>query len=204
MSKMFDLRLSKAAFARLTGLAILTVLLFTSVFMGTGVGASSPSATAPAVTPITGTETPASEKVSVYIVGSVVSPGVYSVDSGALLCDLIEMCGGLTDDADPASVNMVYRIEKNCMITVGGDTTDETVCPDSVLYPEAGTDSVLVNINTATLEQLCSLPGIGQATAKKIISYRESTPFSSIEELMNVSGIGESKFNDLKAYITAE
>ena len=203
MNKLFDLKLSRSAFARLTGLVILSVLIVSSLFLtGRSARGTEESASASPV-PLTALETAAPENVSVYIVGNVASPGVYSVERGSLLSDLLEMCGGLTDEADAERVNMVYRIDKNCMISIGSDGDGESMYPDSMLYPEGSSEGTgLVNINTASLQELCTLPGIGTATAKKIISYRESNPFMSIEELMNVSGIGTARFEAIKDLIS--
>lgn len=73
-------------------------------------------------------------------------------------------------------------------------------CPSA---PPAGTDSEKININTATENELCTLPGIGSSISKSIIAYREANgDFSFIEDIMSVSGIGREKFNDIREYIT--
>ena len=115
-------------------------------------------------------------QVYVYVTGAVANPGVYSLDEGLRVCDAVEAAGGLTEDADASTVNLAQG-------SAGG----------------AAAASSLVNINTADASALETLSGVGSATAQAIISDREQNgPFSTIEDLMRVDGIGEKKFAKLK------
>ena len=158
--------------------------------------------------------------VSIYICGAVNSPGVYEMDSGGILNDVIEMAGGFREDAADEYIDLVYVVRGNMSVYIPTVAEIEAEGYDSwgnsEIYFRSGeeetqagepgqaevdSNSGLVNINTATREQLMTLPGIGEATADAIISYRETTPFQRIEDIMNVSGIGESKYNRIKDLI---
>lgn len=134
--------------------------------------------------------------IYVYICGFVEQPGVYSVIDGSRIFEVINMAGGLTKEAVAGSINQA-----------------ETVCDGDMIYiPYEGEsvkfksgnkeDSGLVNINSASTEQLMTLPGIGESRAKAIVDYREQNGgYNTIEDIMNVSGIKESAFNKIKDYI---
>ena len=158
--------------------------------------------------------------VQVYVCGAVVSPGVYELPKGVILNDAVACAGGFTGNADVTRINLVYSIESNVSIYIPEmGQTQESVSEevfteqDAIIRDEdeyvwgdstgnQSQETTLVNLNTASLEELMSLPGIGEVTAQSIIDYREITPFTSIEELKNVSGIGDGKFDKVKAYIT--
>lgn len=153
--------------------------------------------------------------VSVYICGEVNNPGVYEIASGSIINDVVLMAGGLTDNAASERINLVYIIESNISIYIPGE--DEVYEQSEIIrsdgetiwgqgQSQSGLDEgsslgTAVNINTATLDQLMTLPGIGQVTAQAIIDYREITPFTTIDDIMNVSGIGEAKFNRIREFI---
>ena len=159
------------------------------------------------------------EMVSVYICGEVVNAGIYEAPKGVMLNDIIEQAGGLTEAASVKNINFVYQIECNMSIYipsedeiaegfVGGDIIRQ----DGVYVwgassssggtgESAGGETQLVNINTASESELMTLPGIGEVTAKAIIDYREDHPFNSIEDIKNVSGIGDAKYDRIKDYI---
>ncbi len=128
--------------------------------------------------------------IRVDIKGAIKYPGVYIVPSSALLQDVIIIAGGLLDTADSNMINMVLPLYDNQMINIPFKTNSSNT-------------GNLININIATINELTSLPGIGEAKAKNIISYREKNgSFKSIDEIKNVSGIGEDVFNKIKTYIT--
>lgn len=131
------------------------------------------------------------QKICVYVVGEVNSPGVFEVDDGMRIHELIELAGGITKNADVSRINLAKILDDEEKVTV----------PKKVILDEnsEGEESGLVNINSASIERLSTLNGIGESTAEKIVKFREENGyFNSIEELMNVSGIGESKFNAIK------
>lgn len=157
------------------------------------------------------------ELISVYICGEVKNAGIYEAPKGVMLNDIIEEAGGLTENASVNNINFVYQIECNMSIYIpsveeisGGFTGGDIIRQDGVYVwgdSSGGTGSSgsgavqVVNINTGTLEDLMSLPGIGEVTAQAIIDYRKDNPFTSIEDIKNVSGIGDSKYNRIKDYI---
>ena len=154
--------------------------------------------------------------ISVYICGEVRNPGIYEAPQGAMLNDIIEDAGGLTENASVNNINLVYQITENMSIYIpsedeikNGFTGGDIIRQDGVYVwgnssggsSEPGGSTLMVNINTAALDELKSLPGIGEVTAQAIIDYRNTTPFSAIEDIKNVTGIGDSKFNRIKDYI---
>ncbi len=158
--------------------------------------------------------------IIVHITGAVVNEGIVQVKENARINDAIEAAGGVREDADLTNVNLAYTIEdgqkiyipsKNDVPEDGGSETQGQVViqgagNDIVDGEKAGigteTTGALVNINTANVEKLDELPGIGSSTAEKIIAYRkENGKFKSIDEIKNVSGIGEAKFEKIKGKI---
>ena len=151
-------------------------------------------------------------KIVVHISGEITNPGVISLDEGARLIDAINASGGLTSKADISKVNLAYVLEDAQKIYIPSvDDKDEStyISKDSgnteiVTSENARTSTkkegkLMVNINTATEEQLEELTGIGESIAKRIIEYRkENGKFNSIEDIKNVSGIGDAKFNRIK------
>lgn len=147
------------------------------------------------------------EKIMVHIIGEVKNQGVVVLESGARIVDAIEAAGGETDEADLTKLNLAYILNDGEKIKVPkkGEEQQEYITSASGLETseENKTESQKININTANLEELTKLPGIGEATANKIISYRKETgKFKTIEDLKNVPGIGNSKFDNLKDMIT--
>lgn len=154
-------------------------------------------------------------KIVVHISGQILNPGVISLDEGARLIDAINLSGGLTSKADISKVNLAYVLEDAQKIYIPSiDDKDETI----YISKESGNtgivtsgngqvttkkeEKLMVNINTANEEQLEQLPGIGTSIATRIVNYRkENGKFNSIEDIKNVSGIGEAKFNNIKSYI---
>ena len=152
--------------------------------------------------------------------------GVVTLNKGSRITDAITAAGGTTSKANVSKINLVFVLEDGMKvnipndndlknnpdfeyITVGsgdGDTNSNVVSEtkDS-LYSDRidrGNSIDIVNINTATQTELETLPGIGPSLALKIINYRnENGKFSSIDDIKNVSGIGDSKFEDIKKYI---
>ena len=145
--------------------------------------------------------------ISVYICGEVNSPGVYELPRGSILYDAVMLAGGLTDKAAAEHIDLVYILDKNISVRIPSLDDIEPEA-DFVVSAEdfqtARSSEVkddLININTASKDELMTLPGIGSATADAIIDYRNERPFSRTEDLMNVSGIGEAKFNKIRAII---
>ena len=164
--------------------------------------------------------------VYVDIKGAVKKPGVYKINSDKKIIDVITMAGGLMENANTDNINLskkvtdemviiIYTNEEvknsNIVDTVIKVIDKECVCPniqnDGCINTEIN-DSITnvnktININTATLEELMSINGLGEAKAKAIIKYREENGyFKIIDDLLNVSGIGEVLFEKIKEYIT--
>lgn len=139
-------------------------------------------------------------KIAVYITGEVQKPGVYYIEEGSRVNDLLKECGGITSQADLNDVNLAEKL----------NDADKIYIPKiSAIYMEdenevEGNSKSLININTATKEELMTLNGIGESTANSIIEYREENLFNDIEDVMNVTGIGQAKYNKIKEYICVD
>ena len=134
----------------------------------------------------------------VYVCGCVNQPGVYEVEEGTRIFEVIELAGGLTQNASEVAINLADEVSDGQQIYVPDQ--EEAV---GISFAQESQESGLVNINTADSAMLQTLPGIGQQKAEQIIQYRESHGgFSSIEEIKNVSGIGDSTYERLKQSIT--
>ena len=158
---------------------------------------------------------PASEEIAVYVCGAIQSPGVVYLPAGARVCDALEKAGGFTEYADSQWLNqakllsdgemlIVYTKEETAAMSERGIATGDgsgSTVPGSPSPADAG--RTLINLNTATKEQLMTLPGIGEAKADAIIRYRtESGYFASPEDVMNISGIKNSIFEKIRDQIT--
>lgn len=149
-------------------------------------------------------------RVVVHVGGSVRAPGVYSLVEGSRVQDAIDAAGGFAEDAAIDSVNRARVISDGEQIIIAStDAAASSGLVGSSATTSAGSSAAsspsggLVNINTATVEQLDSLPGIGASTAQKIIANRaDEGPFQKKEDLMRVTGIGEKKYDALKDLIT--
>jgi competence protein ComEA len=135
----------------------------------------------------------------VHVAGAVANPGVYHLQEDSRVIDAVGAAGGVLDTADENALNLAAKIFDGQKIYVPkkGETISQPQASgtgDTVLG-----DSVKINLNTATLEQLDSLPGIGPVTAKKIIDYRDRHgPFRQIDELKQIDGMGSKKFDRIK------
>lgn len=136
----------------------------------------------------------------VYICGAVLRPGVYELELGSRIVSAVEAAGGFLPDAATEAVNLAKRLEDGMQIVVPTMAEAEAQRTE-VSRQEAG----LVNLNTASVADLCTLSGIGEAKAEAILAYRtEIGAFSSIEQLKEVTGIGESLFNQIKSSVYIE
>lgn len=141
--------------------------------------------------------------ITVYVSGEVNSPGLVELPSDSRIDDAIKACGDFTPLADKAKINLAQKLTDGMQIQVNSKTpinnSNEQVNDTNSNSPNNNSSSNLININTATKEDLDTLPGIGPATAQKIIDYRqEHGNFSSIEDIKNVKGIGEAKFSKMQ------
>ena len=158
-----------------------------------------------------GTGETAVKHIFVHVVGSVQAPGMVELEAGQRVSDAVQAAGGFTPEADQLSVNLARQVEDGEQIVVGsvqestGSSSSGQSSSSSEQSSETGTSAASgkVNINTATVEQLTTLKGVGEATAQKIIDYRQQNgSFKKIEDLKNVSGIGDKRYAALKDSIT--
>lgn len=151
-------------------------------------------------------------KIVVHITGAVKKEGVVTLNENSRITDAVDAAGGLTDDADMSKINLAYILEDGVKIKIPSkndvqENTEsvnivENVQQNVVNSENNNNTSKLVNINKANQTELETLPGIGPSTALKIVSYREENgKFSSVDDLKNISGIGENKFENIKPLI---
>ena len=147
-------------------------------------------------------------QIIVHIAGAVKKSGIVKLQEGSRIEDAIKLAGGLSDDADITNINLAYVIEDGTKIRIPSKKDEEIqkeqyIIPDSGIETEDKTNlSNIININKANQTELESLSGIGPSLATRIIEYREQNGnFKSIEDIKNVSGIGDNKFENIKSYI---
>lgn len=140
------------------------------------------------------TEAPEDPVICVYVCGEVASPGVYELPEGSRVYEAVDAAGGLLEGVDTTGINMAEKLADGQQITVckeGAYTNDVPGASDP--------GGEKVNLNTADMEELMTLSGIGESRAGDIIEYRTTFgKFSSVEDIMNVSGIGEKMFEKIK------
>jgi competence protein comEA helix-hairpin-helix repeat region len=146
------------------------------------------------------------EAMKVHITGQINREGVYEIKDGDRLEDLINKAGGLSPDADSKSLNLAMKLEDQMKIYIPSK--------DEILDQEdASTDQIIsnadpssqegkININEASKEELMTLPNIGEKRAQAIIDYRESKKFETIEEIKNITGIGDKFYQAMQDLIT--
>ena len=144
------------------------------------------------------------DMVYVDVSGCVKSPGVYQMPYGSRIFEVIEKAGGLTKHADTALINQAEMLTDGAKINIPDKRDTEKKSVAAAPSKSDGAASVgLININTADSEELQKITGIGPATAEKIIRYREENgAFSSVDELTNVSGIGEKTLEKMRPQVT--
>ena len=161
------------------------------------------------------------DEIKVYVVGCVKSPGIVTLTRGQMVYDAVREAGGLTEDADVDNIKMVYSLNENVMLVIKSKMENKTVGEGAVVRSDSGPgaevigggddaadgrdDMKLVNINTAGVDELDTLPGIGEAKARDIIAYREKHGrFARIEDIMKVPGIKQNRFESIRDFITVE
>ena len=144
-------------------------------------------------------------KIKIYITGEVVSPGVYELSENSRVEDAINVAGGLTEKAVLKNVNLAFVLEDATKIYIPNSSDDENleIISSEMQNNTSQNKNQKININKANAQDLENVPGIGPSTAEKIIIYRtENGKFSSIDDLKNVTGIGEKKFESIKDFIS--
>ena len=194
----------------LGGLLLVVALLVGTRFVvrsGTPSGASTPpivgsaedqagAASAPAAAALPGRST----RLVVYVVGAVRRPGLYEVPQGSRVADAVARAGGVTRKADPAALNLAAPVADGQQVLVPARLPRAVAAAQGAPVP--GVPAGPVQLSSATAEQLDSLPGVGPATAQKILGYRaEHGAFRSVEELDEVPGIGPTRVEQLKGLV---
>jgi competence protein ComEA len=167
----------------------------------------------PVGSPVSLLPPPEPAPIVVHISGAVAQPGVYTLPADSRVQDLIDAAGGLLPAADDTALNLAAPLEDGTRIAVSARKPTapppptakpgETNVPMPPQTEESPPSTGSININTATLEELDSLPGVGPAIAQRIIDYRTANGlFLTIEDLQNVKGIGPATFEKLKDLIT--
>ena len=146
------------------------------------------------------------ETFKIDIKGEVIKPGVYEVNSEMIVDDAIKLAGGLTDKADTSDINLSQVLVKEMVIIINSKETVKKETGSKVtvgaITSNQNSSTGKVSLNNASLAELMTLSGIGEAKAKLIIAYRETKPFTTIEEITNVKGIGEATFEKNKDRLT--
>lgn len=153
------------------------------------------------------------ETIKIHISGEVKYNGIIELDEGSRIDDAIKIAGGLTENADITKVNLAYELsdgqklnipnKNNVGVALQGDPqiiTEEN--EEEIIENNNNNNNSKININIATQTELETLPGIGPSLAYKIVEYREKNgKFKAVEDLKNVSGIGESKYNQIEKFV---
>ncbi len=135
------------------------------------------------------------EMITVHLVGAVQNPGVYQLPPGSRVCDLVEAGGGPSAEADLEAINLARPLFDGEQVAI--------LRPGEAAASNPASSGQKVNINRASLEELQTLPSIGAVRAQRIVEHRDKHgPFTAIEEIMDISGIGTGIFNQIKERIT--
>jgi len=172
-------------------------------------------ASPPAASPAAAASPSAAADVVVYVCGAVKSPGVVRIPAGARVADALALAGGPEARAELAAVNLAAKVvdgqqivvpERGATVAAGSSAGAAGGAASGSVVAAGGSATAPgapVNINTASLEELDTLDGVGPATAQKIIDYRSASgPFKVVDDIKNVSGIGDAKFAAMKDSIT--
>ncbi len=146
-------------------------------------------------------ETVSNNTIVVEIKGEVMNPDVYTLNEGSIIKDLIEIAGGLTENADISNINRAKEIKNHELIVIRNINDPNIEEKGEAKYNETNeeSDDGKISINDSDLSKLKEIPGIGDVKANAIILYREkNNGFKSIDELKNIDGIGEKTFEKIK------
>jgi len=147
-------------------------------------------------------------EICIYVCGAVLNPGVYTLEEGSRVCDAFSIAGGLTADAADDYWNQARVLNDGEMLYVPtkAEAEERNLTPQTNTgNPNTEHSDGKININTATKEELMTIPGIGETRADSILAYRsEHGEFSGIEAIMEVSGIKEGLYEKIKDYIKTD
>lgn len=143
--------------------------------------------------------------IIIHIAGAVKKQGIVKIKEGSRISDVIESAGGITEEADLSKINLAYSLQDGQKVyvpSVDDKENADTVTKEAgqkVIEEDSTNKTKKININTASQTELETLKGIGPSTALKIINYRsENGNFKRIDDIKNVPGIGDSKFENIK------
>ena len=168
-------------------------------------------------------EAAAEAKITVYVSGAVAKPGLHEIAPGSRAVDAIEAAGGMTEEANKDRVNLakickdgmqvnvprlsakeLRKLKQAQNVYVGDSANAVANAVQPVNYVSAVQQDYSdgkIRLNSATIEELEELPGVGEVTAQRIVEYRNLHGFNKIEDIMNVKGIGQAKFNKMRPYL---
>lgn len=148
--------------------------------------------------------TKGTKMIVVEIKGEVANPDVYEISEGSIIRDLITKAGGLTNEANIGKINRADKLRDNQLIVIPNKNELSNANTNINVSKEGNTaEDGIININTASLEELQKINGVGEVKAKSIINYREKNGgFKSIDEMKNIEGIGDKTFEKMKDQIT--
>lgn len=151
-------------------------------------------------------ETHENQSIMIHISGQIHNPGIVELDSGSRLIDAVKLAGGLKKDADLDRINLAKKLldEEKIYIPKIGEEDTPVEISSQITTSSNGDVRSKININTCTKEELMTLPGIGEVLAGRILDYREQNLFKTIDDIKNVSGIGEKKYDSIKELITVK
>ena len=138
-------------------------------------------------------------KIFVHITGEVWRSGVYEMESGSRVIDLVNEAGGFTVDANQEAVNLAEKLRDGSKVYI--PNKDDKLNIKS-LSSSSSDSEVIVDLNTGSKEELMKLPSVGEKTADSIIKYREENEFEDFNDLLNVPGIGKKKLDSFKGMIS--
>ena len=164
-------------------------------------------------------EAAAETKITVYVSGAVAKPGLHEIAPGSRAVDAIEAAGGMTEEANKDRVNLAKICKDGMQVNVprlsakelrklkqaqnvyAGESANAVQPANYVPVEQQDYSDGKIRLNSATLEELEELPGVGEVTAQRIVEYRNLHGFNKIEDIMNVKGIGQAKFNKMRPYL---
>jgi competence protein ComEA len=153
----------------------------------------------PRGTPLLLEALPTPAQLQVHVAGAVKNPGLYALPPGSRVADAVERAGGLAADANPDAVNLASILRDGQQVYAARIGEEEAVAQPPLQSERQG----LLDLNSATLEELMTLPGIGPTRAQDILDYRNlAGKFKQIDELMEIPGIGQATFDSLKPLVT--
>lgn len=164
-------------------------------------------------------EAAAEAKITVYVSGAVAKPGLHEIAPGSRAVDAIEAAGGMTEEANKDRVNLAKICKDGMQVNVprlsakelrklkqaqnvyAGESANTVQTVNYASLTQQDYSDGKIRLNSATLEELEELPGVGEVTAQRIVEYRNLHGFNKIEDIMNVKGIGQAKFNKMRPYL---